>query len=885
MRSLVDDGTGGCCVLTGPAGIGKTALAQEAVARAEATGAQVLRARGSELEGALSFGAVRDLLAPHVLRLPSDERDALLQGPASFARPVLGLGSAGDGDPLYGLFWLTVALAEQRPLVLAVDDLHWLDLESALFCTYVARRIEGLPILLLATAQTHHTGPVAEAVDHLLEVARRLEPGPLEPDTLGELVPGQPPAEIHRLTGGNPMLAVELARGLAADPGADVSSVSLPGLGTGILKRVTGLTSEALELARALALSPTPLGLADVAALAGLDERSAAAAADALVRAEVLEWSDHRLGFLHPLMRRAVYDDLDPVGRQGAHHRAAEVLRARGAGPETVAAQLLASAPRADGETVRTLVDAADEAAARLAPRAVASYLTRAVAEPPGTPEERVRLRHRLGRVLLDLGRNDAVDVLAEAFEEVADRERLAVAVDLALAHLAVGRSDRAAELLRPLLTVPPTTDEQLDAAATWLLAVADVDPGQTFDAGIPADLPGTTPVQRRALIALAVHRQVSGARADEIRPLLARAAGDLGSTTLFDEAAWQIRALTTEFEDLQALAEAEARRARRTGEAARYATSQMRLGINANQRGLLRDAEALLRLGLESPDFEGWWRFSLESWLITTLSMQGRFEEAEALLATTLTRTSAGDVLQVQLDGRRAELAMDRGDYAAVIGPAERAVAAITDGYFSGVACDLAIALAAVGQRERAETLGRRMLDAAERLEHPQSVGMARAALGQVVGGEEGLGLLRLAVDGLRDTPYRWNQANAEVALGTALRAAGRRSEAREVLASALEYAVANDAAPIEEAAREELRLCGARPRRTARTGAAALTPSEERIARLAAEGRSNKEIAQHLFVTVKNVEMHLVHAYRKLGVSSRRDLAGVLSDPVASG
>ena len=175
-------------------------------------------------------------------------------------------------------------------------------------------------------------------------------------------------------------------------------------------------------------------------------------------------------------------------------------------------------------------------------------------------------------------------------------------------------------------------------------------------------------------------------------------------------------------------------------------------------------------------------------------------------------------------------------------------------------------------------------MLRAAEQVGDPQSGGLAFATLGRVIGGEDGLNLLRRSLDILTSTPFRWNRAGTEVALGAALRAAGQRSEARAVLESALEYAVANDAAPIEKAAREELRLCGARPRRAARTGAAALTPSEERIVRLAAEGRTNKEIAQHLFVTVKNVEMHLVHAYRKLEVSSRRELGRVLSDAGAS-
>ncbi len=885
-------GTGGACVVAGPAGIGKTALVTAVLDRAERSGARVLRARGSELEGALSFGAVRDLLGPSVHRLPPPEQDALLAGPAAFARPVLGLGGragsgagsgAGEaGDPLYGLFWLTVALAEQQPLLLAIDDLHWLDQESARFGAYLARRVEGLPILLVATAQTHVQGPAAEPMADLLESAQAVELAPLTRAAVGDLVPGRPAAEVHRLTGGNPMLAVELARALEAEPAAEPESVSMRGVGAGILRRIRQVSPEAVALARAVALSPRRLGLHDASALADLDEHDAVAAADALVRAQVLEWDGERLGFLHPLMRTAVYDDLEPVGRRAAHDRAAAVLADRGADAETVAAQLLAAEPHGSDDNVRILVEAADEAEARLAPRAVATYLRRAVTEPPTDKRELARLQHRLGRVLLDLGSSEAIDVLRAA-ADVADDP--AVAVDLARAHLAADQPERAAALLRPYRVPVPRSDPELEVAATWLLAVSNAPGDHADDAGLSPDLRGTTPVRRRALVALALHRFTAQAPVDEVRPLLLESLGDLGPQSMFDNQRFFLLTMADLTDERDRLADADMQRARRTGESARYASAQLARATIANQSGRLRDAEALLRLGLEAPDVDGWWRFDLESWLCTTLSMQGRGEEAEALLEAIAARSDNEESVNIkqQLATRRAELAVDRGDYAAALEPARQAFDRLVGDNFSAIGCDLAVVLAAVGRADEAADVAREMLRRAERIQSPQALGIARATLGRIVGGEEGITLLEQAVDVLAGSSYRWSQANAEVALGAALRAAGRRNRAKQVLESALEYAVANDAAPIEEAARAELKLCGARPRRAARTGAAALTPSEERVARLAAEGRTNKEIAQHLFVTVKNVEMHLVHAYRKLEVSSRRDLAGVLDDPPA--
>src|SRR5262249_53093378 len=144
--------------------------------------------------------------------------------------------------------------------------------------------------------------------------------------------------------------------------------------------------------------------------------------------------------------------------------------------------------------------------------------------------------------------------------------------------------------------------------------------------------------------------------------------------------------------------------------------------------------------------------------------------------------------------------------------------------------------------------------------------------------GGPEGLALLREAAEVLAESPARLERAYALTELGAALRRANSRAEARDMLAAGLELAHACGATALADRARTELLATGARPRPVARRGVDALTPSEGRVARMASEGQTNREIAQALFVTAGTVETHLSNVYRKLGISARSQLATAL-------
>jgi DNA-binding CsgD family transcriptional regulator len=199
------------------------------------------------------------------------------------------------------------------------------------------------------------------------------------------------------------------------------------------------------------------------------------------------------------------------------------------------------------------------------------------------------------------------------------------------------------------------------------------------------------------------------------------------------------------------------------------------------------------------------------------------------------------------------------------------------------------AAALHVLGRNEEALELAEQELALARRWGAPRWVGIALRALGLVQGGREGEQWLREAVEVLAPSPARLEYARVLVDLGASLRRRNERSSARELLRQGVEIALACGATALVERGNEELAATGARPRKIVPTGVDSLTASERRVAQLAAEELSNKEIAQSLFVTVKTVEVHLSNVYRKLQIASRRQLASALvgshAEPVAAG
>jgi DNA-binding NarL/FixJ family response regulator len=268
--------------------------------------------------------------------------------------------------------------------------------------------------------------------------------------------------------------------------------------------------------------------------------------------------------------------------------------------------------------------------------------------------------------------------------------------------------------------------------------------------------------------------------------------------------------------------------------------------------------------------------------YVLDVLIARGEFDDAHRLLADSglAERGSADDFTFHPMLHARARLRAARGD--AEGGRADFEVLRRRPGRWNTYLPFVPAVLAAPElcgpaeeERERAE----RMFRDAHGWGTPRAIGMALRAKGLVEGGSGGVELLEEAASVLEGSPARLEHAHALADLGAALRRGNRRVDAREPLRQALDVADACGAPPLVDRVRHELRAAGGRPRRPRSSGAESLTASERRIATMAAEGLSNPEIAQALFVTKKTVESHLGNAYRKLAIRSRAELPAALA------
>ena len=199
----------------------------------------------------------------------------------------------------------------------------------------------------------------------------------------------------------------------------------------------------------------------------------------------------------------------------------------------------------------------------------------------------------------------------------------------------------------------------------------------------------------------------------------------------------------------------------------------------------------------------------------------------------------------------------------------------------YSAWRSDGALVAHGLGDRHEASRLVGEEVELARRWGAPRPVGVALRAAGLIEGGDEGIELLRESVDVLATSQAQLERAKSFTELGAALRRANQRASARTFLHEGLELAHRCGAIVLVERAHAELLATGARPRRLVRSGVDSLTPSERRVAQMATEGQTNREIAQALFVTPKTVETHLSHVYRKLGIQARSQLAGAMTAP----
>ena len=466
-------GSGSALLVEGVAGIGKTRLMLHACQRAADAGLTVLTARAAEFEGGYAWGVVRQLFEP-VMRAGGGPR--LAGDAARLAGPALALGTRSEQDSfavLHGLYWLTVGIAEQAPLLLAVDDLHWADQPSLRFIAHLARRLDGLPVLLVLTVREPRSGTAQDKamIAGLAEEAgvTVLRPGALGRGACAALLRGalgQEPsaaflAACRERTGGNPLLLRALLSSLTAEgvTGTDADVPWLRGLTPGsvsrsVLLQLGRMPAAAVTAARAVAVLGTTATVARVGWLAGLDEDAATEAIGALMADGLIE-GERALRFVHPLVRSAVYQDMAPPLRQRWHGRAARLLDAGGASPEEVIVHLLAAGSTGSSWVTGRLRAAAADARGRGAPDVARLCLERALAEPPPIGDR--------PDVLFELGRLEVMRDPATAARHLAAAlagmpgwpQRGAVALALSEALALCGRFAEAVAMLDGLLAEP----------------------------------------------------------------------------------------------------------------------------------------------------------------------------------------------------------------------------------------------------------------------------------------------------------------------------------------------------------------------------------------------------------------------------------------------
>ena len=900
---VADPGAGfAALVLEGGAGIGKTTLWRYATAHAAELGLLVLGASPTAAEAHLAFAGIGDLLRPRFAdlgeRLPAPQRRALAV--------ALMLAEPGDeaAEPYAiaaGLLGFLQELARAAPLVLAIDDVQWLDPSSASAIAFATRRLRDEPVRLLLGHRRERPGPLP------LELERSAAPdrvgvlpvGPLSFGATHALVDsqlGDPPPRpvlrrIHEISGGNPLFALELAAAVR-EAGEGLERGQRPPVPESLQELVHDRVRRLPERTRDALTAAAALGEPTVGKIARFDPdaspwESLRPAADA----GLIAFERERIRFAHPIYAAAVYELADPGARRAIHERLAVAV----AEPGERAAHLARATDRPDAGIARELARAAEQAAARGASEAaveLAEHARRLM--PSEDAAERAGITLAASDYSFAAGDTSGARRLLAEFEDSEDPNvRAGALVRLCTITTFDGTVAEAQALARRALAEP--VDElalavavhrraslvamlgnripEAEATATRAVELAHElgDPGTLAPALASLAflraclrLPGWEEAIDHAVALAQQHR--TGLIDDSpgaIKGLLLFVAGDLAGSRAYLEA--ELSAAVERGGDPLATSmlfalSGHCTRAGRFDEALELADRGLAAAEQSRQhlqRGALlygralalahvgREEEAVgaAREGLEISERAGHvWAGAENLWALGLSQLWlGRNEEALESLTRAIEAVRAGGVREIGIVPAHA---------------------------------DAVEAALAVGRPELAEDFQRELEEEGEapwlRAAALRSRGLMRAAAGDLEGALQALGR---SVSEDRELGEPFALARARLALGATLRRAKRKRRAREELETARADFEALRSPRWARRAEEELaRVSGRAP------AGDELTATERRVADLVAAGRSNKQVAADLFVSVRAVEANLTRIYAKLGLRSRTQLARAL-------
>ncbi len=883
-------------VLRGEAGIGKTALLEFLLARA--VGCRTVRAAGVESEAELAFASLHQLCLPMLDRLdalPAAQRDAL--------GAAFGLRAGGPPDRLLvGLAVLTLLseAAGERPLVCVVDDAQWLDRASAQVLEFVARRLGAEPVALVLAARAADEPVLAGLPDLAVRgLGTRDAAALLDAATTGPL-DRRVRDRILAESQGNPLALLELPRGLAAPelvfggPAEESGPPVVQRLEQGFLRQVAVLPPAARRLLLVAAAEP----VGDVRLLqraAGLLDAgpSAVAAAEASGLVDLGE----RVRFRHPLVRSAVYRAAPPAERREAHRALAEATDPD-RDPDRRAWHRARAAVGPDEDVATDLDRSAGRALAHGGVAAAAAFLELAAALTPD-PARRVRRCLDAAQAKVHAGAFDAAAALVAAAQAGPLDEPARARIDLLRAQtsFAENRGNEALPLLlaaaRRLEPLDPASAREtyLDALSAALFAgrlAAGPGARQVAEAARAAP-PRAAPTKGDALLdGLAVLFTDGYAAAVEPsrRAVRAFVAEDLSleeglrsswlaastAVSLWDDASWD--ALTRQH--LEAVRAAGALSALPLALTSRV-VPELFTGDVAAATALVEEIRAVTGatggVGAVAPYGE-----------VCVAAVRGDAQRAEQLIRDELEAVTArGEGVGVNmLQWARSVLANGLGHYAEAQAAAGRAAAdSLELGPPKWALAELVEAAARSGDARAAGAALEQLSAMARAAGTDWALGIEASRRALLSSGGAADELHREAVERLDRTGMRLDLARARLLHGEWLRRAGRRADARDLLRSAHEALAAMGADGFADRARRELLATGETVRRRTVGAPAELTAQEAHIARRAAEGLTNVEIAAVLFLSPRTVEWHLRKVFEKLGIATRRQLRLSLPEP----
>ena len=879
---------GAVLLIQGEAGIGKTALLREARRHAEERGMKALATTGLQAEAALPFAGLHQLLRPllaGVDGLPGPQRDAM--------RVAFGI-SPGSPPDLYLLGLATLTLlseaAERTPLLLLVDDSQWLDRSTSDVIAFVERRLEADPIVLLIAVRDGHRCVLVDTTQeaiHLEPLSNEDASGYL--DLLAPDLPSTLRRRILAEAGGNPLALTELPAALASAGWGTRPPRRLPltaRLERAFVARLAGLPESTKTLLLAAAADDGGILGEVLEATSVLTGRRATLDVVApAVELGLVEVTDADFRFAHPLMRSAVYQAAGIDERRSAHAALADVLSDD---PDRRVWHQAASADGPDADVASGLEEAARRARQRGAAAVAVEAIERAARLHPESAEagrlllEAARYRYDLGqhvetsRLLREAEGHDLrpddeawLQWYRELFEDAswsgADRARRFVAIADGMRQ--AGDPDRA---LAALQTVAlrcywsnadrETCDLFVEAAeqipalptAPRLLNVLALVGTESRGALVLDRLAHLTPGTERdpeasfmlGDAASAVGDAERSARFLEVAVAGLRSEGRLGllSTALVSQAWTSV--LLGNWDLARRAAEEAGRLAPEFGQPLYAAVADLAAATVAAYRGDTASAEALAAAG--------------EGVLlpIGAFSMLALVEYPRGVAALA--------------DGRSSD-AVDH--LRRIFDPADAAYHPFTRAW---ALVDLVEAAVRAGRLDEVTGVVRGLEPLAERTRSPLLTAGLHVVRPLLAPDGQAEALYRAGLGSLKTWPFQ--RARLHLGYGEWLRRHRRASDSRVPLRAARDAFDALGAAPWSDRARQELRAAGEASRSRALNAADVLTPQELQIAQMAAEGRTNKEIGEHLYLSHRTVGSHLYRIFPKLGITARSQLRAVL-------